>query len=383
MSRYNPESLYKVKGANFEAIDLPQIKESRGKDWMLYGGNNLFPQELIELYDSSAIHHTAVDAISDGIYGEGVKYYGDEYINSKGETINDVFKKIALDYALYNGYTLNVIYNKEGSRITDIYHVPFADVRSGKITEEGEVEEYFYSVNWANTRKYKPVSYKAFDPTDNKGENASQIYYCYNYTPGNMVYPLPSYVGALNDIALDARVSRWHNANISNGLAPSMMIQFRNGIPGDEERRDIYREIENTFSGEDQAGKFFLSFSEPGKEVQVIPIENANDDYYIVLEERVTSRILSSHRLSSPLLVGLRVGGEGLGSNKEEIETAYGHFEGTVVANKRKKIVDTFGYLLKLSGLNVKIEVDPAAIVKTQDTIETEIVTNVTPKTEE
>ena len=231
MSRYNPESLYKVKGSTFEAIDLPKIKEVRGKDWMSYGSDNLFPQQLIELYDSSAIHHTAVDSISDAIYGEGIKYYGDEYVNTKGETINDVYKKIALDYALYNGYAVNVIFNKEGSRITDIYHVPFADVRSGKINEDGEVDEYYYSVNWGNTRKYKPVSYKSFDPTDNKGDNASQIYYCYNYTPGNMVYPLPSYVGALNDIDLDARVSRFHNANISNGLAPSMMIQFRNGIP--------------------------------------------------------------------------------------------------------------------------------------------------------
>jgi len=378
MSRYNPESLYAVKGSQFEAIDLPKIKEIRGKDWMSYGTDNLFPQQLIELYDSSAIHHTAVDSISDAIYGEGIKYYGDEYVNTKGETINDVYKKIALDYALYNGYAVNVIYNKEGSRITDIYHVPFADVRSGKINEDGEVDEYYYSVNWANTRKYKPVSYKSFDPTDNKSDNASQIYYCYNYTPGNMVYPLPAYVGALNDISLDARVSRFHNANISNGLAPSMMIQFRNGIPDDEARRDIYREITETFSGESNAGRAFISFSEPGKEMQVTPIENANDDYYITLEERITSRILTAHRISSPLLVGLRVGSGGLGSNKEEIETAYGHFEGTVVDNKRSKIVTTFGYLLKLSGLNVKIEVEPSAIIKTEDTIETIVDTNET-----
>ena len=101
-------------------------------------------------------------------------------------------------------------------------------------------------------------------------------------------------------------------------------------------------------------------------------------DYYITLEERITSRILTAHRISSPLLVGLRVGSSGLGSNKEEIETAYGHFEGTVVDNKRKKIVSTFGYILKLSGLNVKIEVEPAAIIKTEDTIETVVDTNET-----
>ena len=60
-----------------------------------------------------------------------------------------------------------------------------------------------------------------------------------------------------------------------------MFVQFRNGVPSPEERREIYREIEDTFSGEDNAGRFFLAFSEPGKELQVTPIENANDDYYI------------------------------------------------------------------------------------------------------
>jgi hypothetical protein len=381
MSRI-PESLYSVKGSNFEAINLPKIKEVRGKSWIYYGENNLYPQSLIELYDSSAIHHTAVDAISDAIYGEGVKMWGNEYMNTKGETINDVYKKIALDYALYNGFALNVVYNKEGSRIVDVYHIPFADVRSGHMTNEGQVDEYFYSVDWSNTKKNIPVSYKAFDPTDNKGENASQIYYCYNYTPGNTVYPLPAYIAASNDIALDARVSRFHNANISNGLQPSLFLQFRNGIPTEEERRDIYREIESTFSGEDNAGRFFMAFSRPGEEMQVTPIEAANSDYYITLEERITSRILTAHRISSPLLVGLRVSGSGgLGSNKDEIETAYGHFEGTVIANKRKKIIDCFAYILKLTGLNVKIEVEPSAIIKTQETIET-IVTDPTINTQ-
>ena len=47
-----PEGLYSIKGQAFEALDLPLIKEVRGKDYMYYGDNNLFPQKLIELYVS-------------------------------------------------------------------------------------------------------------------------------------------------------------------------------------------------------------------------------------------------------------------------------------------------------------------------------------------
>ena len=361
-----PEGLYSIKGQAFEALDLPNIKEVRGKEYMYYGDRNLFPQRLIELYDSSAMHHTAIQAIKDGIIGDGIKVVGGEYINSKGETVDEVFEKIALDYSIYNGYAVNVVWNKAGDRIAEIYHLPFANVRSGKQDEEDNVNEYFYSSDWSNIRKYKPVSYKAFDPTDNKKDNASQIYYCFNYTPGNDVYPLPAYVGALNDIELDARVSRFHNANISNGLAPSMFVQFRNGIPTPEERRMIYNEIEETFTGEDNAGRFFLAFSEPGKELQVTPIENANDDYYITLEERISSRILTAHRITSPLLLGIK-DANGFSSNAEEILISYSHFMNTVIEPKRKKILSTYAFLLKLHGLNVTVEVESKQIIETTD----------------
>ena len=133
-----------------------------------------------------------------------------------------------------------------------------------------------------------------------------------------------------------------------------MFVQFRNGIPNPEERRDIYREIEDTFSGEENAGRFFLAFSEPGKELQVTPIENANDDYYITLEQRITSRILTAHRITSPLLLGIK-DGAGFSSNSDEIITSYSHFMNTVVRPKQTKILNTYGYILNLAGYNVKL----------------------------
>ena len=360
--RNTPEGLYSIKGSKFEALDLPIIQEQRGKDYIKFGVDNLFPQQLIELYDSSAMNHTCIDAIQDGIYGEGIVEYGGEYINTDGETIDNIFEKISLDYTLFGGYALNLIWNKEGTRIAEIYHLPFANVRSGKPDEDDRVHSYYYSSDWSQIRKYKPVEYKSFDPTDNKKDNASQIYYCKDYNPGQEIYPLPAYIGGVNDIQLDARVSRFHNANISNGLAPSMFVQFRNGIPNPEERRDIYREIEDTFSGEENAGRFFLAFSEPGKELQVTPIENANDDYYLTLEQRITSRILTAHRITSPLLLGIK-DGAGFSSNADEIVTSYSHFMNTVVRPKQTKIINTYGYILKLAGFNVKLEVEPVPMI--------------------
>jgi hypothetical protein len=368
--RTTPEGIYAVKGAQFQAIELPNIHEVRGKEFMYYGAANLFPQTLIELYNTSAMHATCINSIMAGIVGDGIEVIGDEYINSKGETVDELFEKISLDYTLYQGYALNVIWNKERTKISEMYHLPFANVRSGKPNEEDTVEEYMYSADWNNLRKYPYQAYRAFDATDNKGDNASQVFYFYNYTPGNQTYPLPSYVAALNDISLDAQVSRFHSNNIANGLAPSMFVQFRNGVPSPEERRDVYKEIERTFTGTENAGRFFLAFSEAGKELQVTPIDSANDDYYLLLEERISSRILTAHRITSPLLLGIKDSG-GFSSNADEIKVAYAHFEGTVVEPKRKKIMSGFGYMLNLSGYNIAFKIRPNKLVneaEVQDT---------------
>ena len=357
------DGVYSVIGANFAAPALPVIKEIRNKDYMFYGEDNLYPEKLIEMYDSSAMHHTAIQAIKDGIFGEGIELIGTEYINTQGETIDDIFEKITLDYTLYQGYSLNVIWNKEGNAIAEIYHLPFANVRSGKKNEEDEVEEYYYSSDWSNLRKYKEIPYRAFDSMDNKSDNASQIFYYFNYTPGNDVYPLPAYVAATNDIVLDAKVSRFHVNNISNGLAPSLFIKMRNGIPTPEARREVYKEVEDTFSGEENAGRFFLSFSDPENAPEVTPIEAANDDYYITLENRISTRILSAHRITSPALLGIS-NGSGFSSVADEILVAYSHFENTVVEPKRKKITQSFGYILKLAGYNVNINVIPNTIIE-------------------
>ncbi len=359
----NNENLYSVIASTFAEAALPVIKAVRGKDYVFYGEDNLYPAEIIKMYDTSAIHHTCVDAIKDGFFGEGIELIGDEYINTNGETIDDIFEKITLDYTLYQGYALNVIWNKEGSAIAEIYHLPFSNVRSGKMDENDQVNEYFYSSDWANLRKNKEVSYRSFDPTDNKGSNASQIFYYFNYTPGNDSYPLPSYVAATNDITLDAKVSRYHVNNITNGLSPSLFISFRNGIPDPESRREVYRNIQETYASEENAGRFFLSFSDADTAPEVTPIAAANDTFYVVLEERISSRILTAHRITSPLLLGIK-DSAGFSSNAEEIKVSYAHFEGTVVEPKRKKLTQSFGYILRLAGFNIKIKVIPNRLIE-------------------
>ena len=112
-----------LKNLEFAAIDLPEFKEVRGKEWVSMGLNNLFPQVLIDLYQSSSIHHTCLNAKTDATVGQGFKYFGDEVINTEGKTLNDLLEQVALDYMVFGTFALNIIWNREGTRIAEIYHL--------------------------------------------------------------------------------------------------------------------------------------------------------------------------------------------------------------------------------------------------------------------
>jgi len=352
---------------NLEAINLPVFREVRGKDWVTYGDKNMFPYKLVDLLNTSAIHGTAVNAKLDATIGEGIIEVGDTIVNPNGETLNEIYEKIAYDYIVFGGYSLNCIWNRGGDAVVELYHIPFANVRSGKLDENDEVTEYFFSSDWNNVRKYKPVRYRSYSMTDNKGDNASQIFYYYDYSPSSEVYPLPSYMGAVNDIELDARISRFHNANISNGMSPSLLINLPNGVPTPDEQRQLHRDLNESFSGENNAGRVFLTFSDGADRApQLTPVQSANDSYYVVLEERISSRILTAHRITSPLLIGIRDGG-GLGNNAQEIEVAYTHFMSSVIQPIQKSLNKSLGRVTRQMGIETAIMVSPAKLDFTQN----------------
>jgi hypothetical protein len=347
--------------------------EYDGKPWVAWGIANLFPQRIVEMYNGSAVNHSCILARVDGIVGKGL-YSENEGAQNKlafanpYESWDEVFTKAALDYVLFGGFSLNVIWNRAGDKIAEVYHVDFSTIRSGKKNELDEITEYWYSTRWelynARKKQYRPIRFPAFNPKETLGEDASQIFYYWDYQPGNEYYPLPSYVGALNDIEIDRKLSLFHAANLTNGLTPSMFISMRNGIPDKDTRDKIYREMQESYAGAGNAGRFFLTFSDTAETApEITPLNLTNDQYYLQLEQRISSRVLTGHRISSPLLLGIRdAGGNGLGSNSQEVLMSYNHFINTVVKPDQKTIVKQLDKMMSYVGYpnaNLQVEQSP------------------------
>ena len=360
-------------------LTVPEIFKVRGKNWVSFGQDNLYPQYITELYNKSAINRTSLISKQLNVVGEGLETIDEQYnyvLNRANdmEGWNDVFDKCALDYEIFGGFALNVIWTRDGERIHSFYHIPFQDVRSGDYDiAEDKVTHYYYSSDWKNFRKHKPVAYPTFDP-NTADEHPNQILYYYDYQPGSKYYPLPSYSGSCSDIEIDVQVSTLHLSNLENGLNPSLWINFRNGIPDPDMQQQLYQEIASNFSGVEATGRFFATFSDSAEtSPEITPIESANDEYYVNLENRITTRILTGHRITSPLLLGLyHEGGGGLGSNKDEILTAHMHFTRTVIQPDQKAMLKPFNRLMHYHGYNTALKIQPLALFPEDKTGEVE-----------
>lgn len=351
--------------------NLPEFVEKLDRRWVLYGADNAFPDFISSLFNKSAIHRTCIMAKHDGVIGQGLSFKNeaDNYLIKRAnpyESYNEVFEKVAMDYIVWGGFAINVVFANDGETIAEFYHLDFGKVRSGIINPEtDQVEEYFYCSDWTNVRKFKPTSYPAYDKTKAKSE-PSQILYYFNYQPGATYYPLPDYMGSVNDIQVDIEVSKFHISNLANGLSPGLVISLTNGVPPtEEERTEIFDEITSAYRGTENAGKMMLMFSvDKDHSPEVTPLESANDDYYVVLDKRITSRILSGHRLTSPKLVGIYDDPSGFSSNAQEIAVAYMHFTATVIKPIQKSLLKVFNKLLYDRGITDKeLQIIPNRII--------------------
>ena len=352
-------------GRGHEYIDDTEVIK-QGDPFVSYGQKNDYPDYLIDLYQKSAVHNALCNSIATWVYGEGVT---SPQMQSKAESwakFNALFEggigkntiqKCILDLKVHGGYYLSISYSVDRTTISEVNHIPFECMRVEPELNGEESEFYLYSKDWANYKTCGFKKIKSFDPKEKKSY-PNQIACFKAYSVGQYYYPKPDYQGGINYIELDKNVSEFHLANIKNGLAPSFMINFSNGIPSDEKRRAVKNQIEQELAGASNAGKFIVSFSDDrnnSPEITVMPQSDA-DKQYEFLSREITSKVMISHRVVSPRLFGVNSDGGGLGNNADELKTASVLFEENVIDNYRDLLTESFELIMFEAGQPLKLD---------------------------
>lgn len=124
-------------------------------DVRYYGKDNLYPQMLRDLYETSPSFSSSAMRKAEFLYGEGTQ-----------STIisNKTLKSLLIDYSIYGGFALFVRYNGLGD-IIGVDYVPFETVRLG---ECGENNIYTYCYVCSDWSGVKTINKKKVDPKKNK-----------------------------------------------------------------------------------------------------------------------------------------------------------------------------------------------------------------------
>jgi len=359
-----------ILSINLETQTAPIIQEVQGKDYIEYGTEewrNLYPQFLIDLYYNSSTHAAIINATAEMIAGEDLVVEDkdtdlDAYVELKKffrhangkETLHQVVKKLAFDFKLQGAYAIHIIWNQERTKIVEVYHVPVERVRAGIPNNLGQIDTYYISSNWANERENPPTEIAAFNTNDRTA--TSQLLYTGAYSPNMDCYHTPDYIAANNWALVDQRVAEFHLNNIENGFSGSYFISFANGVPTQEERFQIEQSLTDKFTGARNSGKFILTFSDDKTrtpEITPIAVSNASEQY-LALQELLVQNILTGHRVTSPMLMGIK-SDTGLGSNVDELNAAANFYLNTVVQPLQFHILDTLQTIFSVNNIDLPV----------------------------
>jgi len=338
--------------------------------WVYYGVANLAAQELIRLYNTSPTHRAAITSKWYGTRGESISLkLGDNQrllmANSLGDKVYDIWDKACLDFILYGGFAINIVWRKDRDMGFDMYYMDFSKLRAEKSDFHDRIHNFYYSSDWAFPKKFVPRKLPAFDI---QNEEPSQVFYYTTHSAGNNYYPTPSYWGCATAVATQVEIFNWHFNNIVNGLSPSLFIALNSGIPDPDQREEIYNTLVSKYAGSNVSGKLMLTFSD-GKEQapEITPIQhNGSDQLWVQLNSMVQEAILTGHQISSPELLGIMTPGK-LGT-ADHLE-AQDHFQNLVIKPIQTEIKSVFEKLLTIrdAGVPTEIEVKQFEMVTMKD----------------
>jgi hypothetical protein len=280
-------------------------------------------QNVTDAYTTSTTNAACVEGIADLIYGKGLYSKSEEIQKALDKIIpQEETKRVAFDLKLYGNAAYQVYWNDDHSKVIKFYHVPVQNIRAEKIYDNPRIENYYYCTDWSDQKAQRT---KKLIPAFGTSNEKMELLYIKNYTPGKYYYSLPDWISALQFSFVEAELSNLHLNNIENGFLPLVMINMNNGIPAPEERDTIEDMIESKFTGTRNAGRFILTFNDDPERkptIDAVQIDNLHEKFQYV-SEYAQDRILVAHRITSPLLFGIRTANNGFSSQSEEMKTAF------------------------------------------------------------
>ena len=342
---------------NLSAYTSPVIQENKKNDFIEYGSDNNYFQYLIDRYLYSATNNAIITGVTNMIYGKGIDALDsnkkpNEYAQMRSIIKGDMLKKVALERKMLGMAAMQVVMEKGVVKKLD--HFPMHTLRAEKCNDKGEIEAWYYYPDWT---KKKPSEAPKRIPAFGFGNgNEVEIYVIKPYVSGFHYYTPIDYSGALPYSVLEEEIGDYLINDVQNGFSGTKVINFNNGIPSEEMRDQIKRDVLGKLTGS-RGEKVIVAFNanaESKTTVEDIPLNDA-PAHYEYLSKECFEKLIVGHRVTSPMLLGIRDTGGGLGNNADEIKTATLLFDNIVIKPYQLEIIDALDEVLAVNEISLKL----------------------------
>jgi hypothetical protein len=342
---------------NLSAYTSPVIQENKKNSYIEYGSDNNYFQYLIDRYLYSATNGAIITGIANMIYGKGLDALDsnkkpNEYAQMKSIIKDSDLRKISLERKLLGMAAMQVV--KEKNLVKQVLHFPMQTLRAEKCNDKGQIEAWYYHYDWS---KKKPSEDCKRIPAFGFGNgNEVEIYVIQPYVSGFDYYSPIDYSGSLPYALLEENIADYQINDVQNGFSGTKVINFNNGIPSEEMRDKMKRDVMGKLTGA-RGEKVIIAFNanaESKTTVEDLPLNDA-PAHYEYLSKECFDKLIVGHRVTSPMLLGIRTGDGGLGNNADEIKTATLLFDNIVIKPYQLEIIDAIDEILAVNSISLKL----------------------------
>lgn len=342
------------------SIGQPFIDKATRRDWVCFGRDNLYPQLCLDLANSSPLQKSILENKLSYLYGAGLSTLDNIYTPNLQETWSELLYKCMIDFVYLEAFSLQVILSENGKKFL-FFHQPVDQVRLGQYNDNNIIEKAYLCTNWSRYNKDGIKEIKMWgSETPKKGE--CYLMYFKRHQLGEYYYAIPSWMSAANYIMADAALSQYYNNYIHNNFSANLAIKYPTE-PQEEKKAELYKALQASFGGSENAGNILLLFGENGVAPEISAIESVNADLYNSVVDTVKLALVSANRLTSPILAGISTS-SGFSSKSDEIIAATVQYRLTVINNERQFILSKFNDLLVLNGYDRVISIEDYNLAK-------------------
>lgn len=343
------------------AFEMPTVTDNSQHEWIELGEENLYYDWLIARYKGSTTHSSVINTVSRLSYGGGLNATDASRHPAAYAAMKSLFKakdikKIAKNTKMLGAGFWQVLYNKQHTKILKVSAMKTKMVRPARCNKEGEIDGYYFSQDWSDTRENEPQHVPAFGTSKGEvellmvGEESIDLKYFNDI----------DYEGALKYMVLEEEIADYLINDVQNGFSGTKIVNFNNGSMAPEQQRTLAKKVKQQLTGS-QGDKLIVSFNN-GQEnettISDVPLNNA-PEHFAYLAKESQSKILNAHNVVSPYIVGITPEGQGFSSSADEIETATLFFQNMSIAPLQLTILDSIEAILAFNGISLDLYFKP------------------------